>query len=273
MDTTISIINYKDIISAIKSTYGIDFSQYAMGSLNRNISYLMKSSKYSSVKLFINGLKNDKRLFERFLSCIYCEHISLFRDPAMWRILKQDVLDKILVKKPLRIWIPEVSLGSEYYSLLIYLHQQGLINNSKIIISDISHNNLELCRRGNISPSIIANSESNFKRIDENNDLYKYIEKKDNSFFIKKEFLKNTFIYKNSIEDIKLPYKPNLVLFRNKLIYYTHVREQKVINLLHKNMEGGGFLITGVKENIGMFDIDKKFKLYNEDEQIYKRHF
>jgi len=273
MDTTLSIINYKDIISAIKSTHNIDLSQYSMGAMNRNISAVMRYSKYATVSSFINAIKNDKRLFDKLLSCIYCEHISLFRDPAMWRLLKKDILDKILVKKPLRIWIPEVSQGSEYFSLLIYLHKYKLINKSKIIISDMSQSNLELCRKGIISSTIISNSENNIKRIDESDDLNNYIERIDQSIFIKKELIKNTFIYKNSMEDINLPFNPNLILFRNKFISYTHVREQKIINLFHKKMEGGGFLITGIKENIAIFDIDKKFKVYNEEEKFYKRHF
>ncbi len=274
METTLSILDYKNIIQTVKEVYGVDLSQHAMGSLNRNISYLMKSTHhYSSPTLVINALKENKAFFEKLLSCIYCEHVSLFRDPAMWRILKTKVLDKILEKSPLKIWIPEVSRGSDYYSLLIYLHQHQLLKKSKIIISSQSHTNLDKCRIGAINSKLILNSESNFKRLNESYKLEDFVEKKGLKYFIKKEFLTNTYIYKNSIEDINMPYQPNLVLFRNRMIYYTHVKEQKVINILHSNIVGGGFLINGVNENIAMFDIDKKFRLYDQEEQIYRRHF
>lgn len=273
MDTSLSIIEYKGIITTIKETYGFDFSQHAIGSLSRNISYFMKLSRYPTTSLLQKALKNDKLVFEKFLSYLYCEHISLFREPAMWRVLRETVLNNILEKNPLKIWIPEVSLGSDYFSLVIYLKQQNLLSNSKIIISDQSHINLEKCRLGELNQSILMNSESNFKRINEHNTFYDSIEKRGNNSFIKKELLNKTFIYKCSMEDIKLPYKPNLVIFRNRFIYYSHPKEQKIINLLHRAMDGGGFLITGVKENIGLFDIDKKFRLIDEEEQIYKRHF
>lgn len=273
MNIKLSILEFKEIVNTIKEFYGVDLSQHAMGSLSRNISFVLKKSKYSTVSLFINGLKNDKMLYEKVLSCIYCEHVSLFREPALWRTLKDTVLDKILEKKPLKVWIPEVSNGSDYYSLLIYLHQNKLLKDSKIIISSQSHINLEKRRIGEINSSLLINSDSNFKRVDGHNSISSFIEKRGNSSFIKKELLTKTYIYKNSIEDIKLAYRPNLVMFRNRMLYYNHVKEQKIINSIHKLMDGGGFLITGVKENIGFFNIDKKFRLYNEDEQIYKRHF
>jgi len=273
METTLSIIEYKEIVTAIKDFYGVDLSQHAMNSLSRNIAYVMKISKYSNSTILINALKNDKLVFEKFLSCLYCEHISLFREPAMWRILRDNVLNKILERSPLKIWIPEVSQGSDYFSLIIYLHQQNLLKDSKIIISDQSQINLEKCRIGELNPSILVNSESNFKRIEEQNTINSFIEKRGNTSFVKKELLSRTFIYKSNMEDIRLPYKPNLVIFRNKLLYYTHAKEQKTINLIHKAMDGGGFLITGIKENIELFDINKKLKLYDKEEQIYKRHF
>lgn len=273
METSISIIEYKGVVSVIKEVYGIDLSQHAMGALGINISYFMKKYKYSTTKNMIIALKNDKMIFEKFLSCLYCEHISLFREPALWRILKESVLNNIMKKSPIKIWIPEVSKGSDYFSLVIFLQQHNLLKDSKIIISDQSHLNLEKCRLGELDSSILMNSESNYKRIDEHNVINNYIDKYISNSTVKKELLSKTFIYRSSLEAIKLPYKPNLVFFRNKMLYYTHVKEQKTINILHKAMEGGGFLITGIKENIGLFDIDRKFKIYDEEEQIYKRHF
>jgi chemotaxis methyl-accepting protein methylase len=182
-------------------------------------------------------------------------------------------LGKILPKNPLRIWLPEVSKGSDFFTLLLLLEMDKLLENSKIIISDQCFINLENCKKGNIDNSIIENSFSNFKRFSPNSDITKYVVQEGKKYQIKKELLKNIFTLRGSFMEIKLPYKPNLVLFRNRLIYYNHVKEQKAINQLYETMAAGGFLITGVKENISMFEIDKKFRIYQQEEQIYKRNF
>ncbi len=273
MNITLSILEYKDIIQALKDKTNVDLNQHAMTSLRQNLIYLMSSTKYSSPRALIAAIQNDKVFLEQILSCIYCEHISLFRDPALWRIIKESVLDRITEKSILKIWLPEVSKGSDYYSLVILLAKNNLLAKAKIIISDISQSNLELCRQGYINPSIINNSISNVKRLDELDNINKYTHTIGGKTFINKELLKNTFAYRSSMMDITLPYNPNLVIFRNRMIYFNHVKEQKAINKLYNTISGGGYLITGIKENISDFDIEKKFRIFNQEEQIYKRYF
>jgi len=273
MKTTLSILQYRDIIDAINVTYGINLKQHAMSSLRQHLLMVMDKSKYSNPTLVVKGIKEDKKFFDQIVSCLYCEHISLFRDPAMWRILKSQVLDMLPRNAQLKIWIPEVSQASDYYSLIIMLKKFGILTKSKVAISDESNINLEKCRHGELDSNIINTSESNIKRLDASEDLYNYVSQSGRKFYLDKSLLKTTYIQKGGVLDISLPFKPNLVIFRNKMIYFNPVKEQKVINKLHKEMVGGGFLITGVKEDISAFEIKGKFRVHNKDEQIYKRSF
>jgi len=273
MKTTLSILQYRDIIDTINTTYGINLKQHAMTSLRQHLLTVMDKSKYSNPLLVVKGIKEDKLFFEQILSCLYCEHISLFRDPAMWRILKTHVIDLLPNNVQLKVWIPEVSQASDYYSLLIMLKKLGILSKSKIVITDESSINLEKCRQGELDSNIINSSESNIKRLDASEDLYNYINQSGRKFYIDRKFLKTTYIQKGGVLDVSLPFKPNLVLFRNRMIYFNQVKEQKVINQVHKQMVGGGFLITGVKEDISAFEIRGKFRLHNQEEQIYKRNF
>jgi len=273
MKTTLSILQYRDIIDAINVTYGINLKQHAMSSLRQHLLIVMEKSKYSSPTLVVKGIKEDKQFFEQILSCLYCEHISLFRDPAMWRIIKAQVLDLLPKNSQLKVWIPEVSQASDYYSLLILLKKYGLLSKSKIVITDESSLNLDKCRIGEIDTSIINNSESTIKRFDAGENLYNYVNQEGRKFYIDKALLKTTYIQKGGILDVNIPFKPNLVLFRNKMIYFNQVKELKSINKIYNQMVGGGFLITGVKEDISAFEIKGKFRIHNKDEQIYKRNF
>jgi len=273
MKTALSILQYRDIIDAINVTYGINLKQHAMSSLRQHLLMVMGKSRYSNPSLVVKGIKEDKQFFEQILSCLYCEHISLFRDPAMWRILKSNVIDQLPKSTPLKVWIPEVSQASDYYSLVVFLKRINALKNTKIAITDESITNLDKCRAGEVDSNIINTSESNIKRFDATADLYNYIKQSGRKFYVDKSLLKNTYIQKGGVLDVNIPFKPNLVLFRNKMIYFNQVKQQKAINQIHKQMLGGGFFITGVKEDISNFEIKGKFKVHNKEEQIYKRNF
>ncbi len=273
MKTTLSILQYRDIIEAINTTYGINLKQHAMSSFSHHLLTVMSKSRYSSPVLVLKGIKEDKQFFEQILSCLYCEHISLFRDPAMWRMLKPQVIDKLSKNTQLKIWMPEVSQSSDYYTLVIMLKKLGILSNTRIVVTDMSSINLDRSSQGEIDSNIINTSESNIKRLDANDDIFNYIKQSGRKFFIDNSLLKTTHFLKGGVLDINIPFKPNLVLFRNKMIYFNPVKEQKVINQLHKQIVGGGFLITGVKEDISNFEISGKFRISIKEEQIYKRNF
>ncbi len=273
METTLTILQYKEILEALKSSHNVDLAQHSMASLRYNFAHIMQNSKYNSVPSFIKGIQTDRLFFENVISSIYNEHISLFRDPSMWRALKSEVFDNVLHKSNLKIWIPEVSKGSDYYSLIILLEHFNLLNKASIIISDTSHINLDKCRRGEIDIDVINNSVSNFKRFDANENINNYIQRKANKYVINKELLKSTISLRSGVLDINMLSNPNIILFRNRFIYYNHVKEQRVINRLHQVLKAGGYLVTGIMEDISAFSIDKKFRIHNSKEHIYKRNF
>ncbi len=273
MDITLTILQYKEIIEAIKKHLGVDVSQYALSSLRYNMVYVMKEMRISSHTSFIKAIAINPKVKEMLLSCLICESVSLFREPSLWRIIKTTIFDNILQRGQIKIWLPELNKASDLYSLLIILNHYGIRDKVRITVSDISSINIDKSRKGELSKEILSNSILNLKHFDPNLDLKNYTYEQSKTTYINKELLRGVFSVKGDFFDVKPSYSPNLIIFRNKLIYYNHIREQKAINYLYQNMLGGGFLITGTKEDIGIFEIDKKFRLFNEDEQIYKRNF
>ncbi len=273
MDTTLTILQYKEVLSAIQGKLGIDLSQYAMSSLRYNLVSFMKAYRINGSKELIKNINIKPNIGELLLSYVLKENVSLFREPSLWRIFNKNILEEILSKNTIKIWLPEIGNGSDLYTLLIILDHYNLRQKARITVSDISKINIERIRKGELSKDIISNSTLNLKHFDQNLSLNDYTYQKDKHYFINKDLLRNIFTIKSTLLQTKPIYTPNLVIFRNKMIYYNHVLEQKAINHLHKNMAGGGFLITGIKEDIGLFEIDKKFRLINKEEQIYKRNY
>lgn len=273
MDISLTILQYKEILKAIKKHLGIDVSEYVVSSLRYNMVNIMNKMHINKHTEFIKAIATDTIIKEQILSCLICESVSLFREPSLWKILKTTILDKILEKGQINIWLPELNKATDLLSLLILLNHYNIRDKAIITVSDISSINIENSINGELTREILTNSIINLEHFDPNIDLKDYTYQENNTTYINKEILEGVYYLKGDFFDVKPSYASNLVIFRNKLIYYNHHREQKAINYIHKNMVGGGFLITGSKENIETFDIDKKFTIYNSEEQIYKRDY
>jgi chemotaxis protein methyltransferase CheR len=273
MEASLSMIQYKEVLEILEKTYNISLSQHSINALRQNILHAMQRNKIYTPQIFTQKLQTQSSFAEDIQECLYCEHINIFRDPAFWRILKSQVLDPLLEKSTLQIWVPEVSKGSELYSLLILLDYYGLIDKARILATDSSVRNLAYCKQGIIADDIVITSTGNFERFDATGSLQKYLHNADRKYTLRKDLLRHVSFQRGEVLSLFPTLKPNIVLFRNKMIYYLPSKSVRVINYLHQHMEAGGFLITGVQENIEQYEIERKFRIHHKEEQIYRRNF
>lgn len=273
MDNNISLIEFRDIQKAILEAHGFDMHNFSLNAMKYNMGRIMEQLYIKQVPAFIESIRTQKMVFEKISANLYNEQVYMFRDPAFWRVLAEKFLPKASATEELKIWIPEVSKGEELYSLLIVLKETGLLNKSRILATDICKTNLEQCRRGVFPTPKMIESESNFKRYNLKNNFMDYFDKSDLRVTLKHELLSKVIFLPGFVLNVNLPFKPNFVLFRNKMIYYNHVLEQQAINKVHSLMTGGGLLCLGIMEDIEIFEINGKFRIEDQEEKIYRRAY
>jgi chemotaxis protein methyltransferase CheR len=272
MENILSILQYREIVNCIKTVYGIDLSNYALTSLRRNIQDVILNSRFKRPEKFLEALAIDKSLLNSLILNLYSDKIVMFRDPAMWRILKHSIIPQIIEKENLKIWMPEVC-AEELFTLCVVLKDANLLHNTTIMATSQSYDYIEQIRKNTIEIQEIDQVRANFKRYENHDEVDKYVFSNDKRTYILKELLQKVHFQHFDIFNCKLPVKPNLVLFRNRLLSYNHSMEQKVLNRIYESLPGGGYLIVGVKENLEMFLIQDKFRIIDAEESIYKRMF
>jgi len=273
METNLTLLQYKEIIEVIKKQLNVDLSQYALSSLRYSFISIMKELRISNYSAFILSIETKISTQELIVSKLINESVSLFREPSLWRIIKSSYFEEIIKRGQLKIWLPELSKASDLYTILILLDYYNIRSKARITVSDLSSINIEESKTGLISRDILPNTILSLKRFNPDINLDNYTYTSNNQTYIKKELLNNIFRIKGAFLETKPSYTPNIVLFRNKLIYYNHVLEQKAINHLYNTIAGGGLLFVGTKEDLTSFEINKKFRLINKDEQVYKRAY
>jgi chemotaxis protein methyltransferase CheR len=268
----IGIVDSREIISAILQTYNYDFDDYALTAFKFRLEKIIHKHKLQFPTYLINKLKADKSFFEVFLKDIQVETTEMFRDPGVWRILREEIIPAVVRQNtPCKILLPCCVSGDELYSLCILLYELHLESNVEITATYTSNLIPDTIKSGNFSAKKAEISEQNYTRSHGLYSLTNYLSVDEQQMIRKNNLLKNVVFVKQHIhfEDITGQY--HLIVFRNKLICYNPVLEEKVLKKLDSCLLENGYLITGSQEHINSSSIVKNYSTEYPSESIYKK--
>jgi len=269
----IGLVDTKKIIAVINDKYSIDFSSMALTSFKQRLINIMNNNNILYVDNFISSIESNSQFFEKCLSNILVDTTEMFRDPSLWREIKDVYLPSLFrYNKHINIHIPDVSSGDEVYSLAIILKESGFWEKVKLLVSSISQIRLNRLIEGAIYDiKKMEISVANSKRLTETLDISKYYIVDNTRCIMDKsilegvEFVKHSYVTDDSIQG------QNLILYRNRLIYYNSTLQDKVINKLSNSLAAGGYICFGAKENVSDAAFLGQLQCVNQIEHVYKK--
>ncbi|MFZ5942259.1 MAG: CheR family methyltransferase, partial [Bacteroidota bacterium] len=124
-----------------------DFYGYSLSSLRRR---LLKITDDFHIDLsgLAGRMRTDPSLLELIVKKITVNTTELFRDPAVWISLKENILPRFRNQDSISVWHPGCSTGQEVYSMMMLLDHMGLLEKSNIYASDINTDVLAAARSG-----------------------------------------------------------------------------------------------------------------------------
>ena len=271
--TELGIVDIREIIRAIKSSYDYDFSSYALTSFKQRLERLMFRHGIATMDLLIKKLQDESTFFDDFLFEISVPSTELFRDPSLWRWLREEYLPFAIDKNigKFKIWLPGCVSGGELYSLTILLSETGLLDKVQIIATAISEKSIEKIKEGNYDLKKTEISEENYKRFNGARDFSAYFKPDQNCALRDLSLIGNVEFRKLNINFDNAPQNNKLILFRNNLIYFNPTLQEKVLLLLHQSLSASGHLVLGIREKITGITTSKDFEIVNENESIYRK--
>jgi chemotaxis protein methyltransferase CheR len=271
--TELGIVDIREIYKAVKEIYDYDFSQYAMTSFKQRLEKLIIKNNISNAENLIHKLKNNPEFFDMFLYEISVPSTEMFRDPSLWRWLREEYLPAAIDKSigRFKIWLPNCVSGGELYSLAIVLHELDLFDKADILATTISNKSIEYIKEGRYELKKTEVSNENYKRFQgvcDFTDYYtldRYYAFRDTGLIKDVEFKKQNINFDDSPQNVKL------ILFRNNLIYFNPSLQEKILQHMYNCLSAGGYLILGIREKIRNLTIIKDFEIINEAEGVYKK--
>ncbi|MBI4947915.1 MAG: protein-glutamate O-methyltransferase CheR [Bacteroidetes bacterium] len=267
----ITIKEIKHLISFIKTTYRFDFNNYAFSSFKRRIERILAVYSIPNIESLTIKLQQNPVFFEEFLREITVNTTEMFRAPAFWRKLRNDVLPILAHYPSLRIWSAACSSGEEVYSLAIVLKEADLLHKTKILATDINDLVLQKGMNGTYPNRNMEVNEKNYQRFEGKGKLSDYYSSKEENVVFDKTLIENVSFKKFDLVQNEQYSKFDLILCRNVMIYFNPELQNKAIELFGNSLFMKGFLAVGEKETIAFCKSSDNFLTFSAEERIYQK--
>jgi chemotaxis protein methyltransferase CheR len=248
-----------------------DFSDYSHTSLQRRLNRILLELELNMDQL-LKRMTTDKEFTDRIMRKITVHTTELFRDPQIWKKMKDELLPSLSHQETIRIWHPGCSTGQEVYSMMMILDSLELLEKTEIYASDLHEEVLNTARQGRYKYRFNQNYLENFDRVMLNGEgnfslnqrkywkKYFHIDESRDTIQMK-ESLRQKPVYKklDLVKDSNLfLVNFDLIVCRNVIIYFNAGLQNRVFDLFQKNLNKQGCLLLGVHESI-MGPSSKKF--------------
>jgi len=259
------------LLDAIYKQYGYDFRHYAKSSLKRRIANCMAREKKTYISELIPCILHDPYFFDRFLQDMSITVTSMFRDPDLFKILRQQVIPKLSTYPAINIWHAGCATGEEVYSMAIMLEEAGLLARSRIYATDYNNQSLKIAESGAYPLENMREFSENYHQSGGTNSFSDYFKTDNNSATFNKNLRdKITFAHHNLMKDGVFA-QMNFVLCRNVLIYFDQILQDRALNILNESLIPRGFLMLGDRESIEFSKVADDFEHFVKRSRIFRK--
>ena len=259
------------ILEAIHSKYGYDFREYARASVKRRIMHRFALSGVASLGEMQHRLLHDTAFFEQLLLDLSINVTEMFRDPAFYLAIRQEVIPILQTYPFIKVWHAGCSTGEEAYSMAILLKEEGLYDRAQIYATDFNDVVLQKAREGIFSIEHIKDYTLNYQRAGGKTSFVEYYTAHHHSIILDRSLKKNIVFANHNLETDGVFGEMHLILCRNVLIYFSKPLQNRVIKLFHDSLCRQGLLCLGSKETLRFSDSVEGFEELVAQEKIYRK--
>lgn len=259
--------NLSVIFNLLKTSTGLDFSQYKRNTIVRRLLRRMVLYRLEKLDDYVHYLQENKKEVQALYQEILISVTNFFRDADAFEALKEKVFPTILRGRspdsPIRIWVAGCSTGEEAYSIAICLLEFLANHPSKppiqIFATDVNEIAIEKARLGIYQQSQMLDVSSLRQE--------RFFTAVEGGYQINKSLRELCiFARQNLICDPPFS-RLDLISCRNVFIYFGTTLQKKVLSMFHYGLMPTGFLLLGTSETVGEFpelftSIDRKNKIY-----------
>ena len=261
------------LLTALHERYGYDFRMYSRDSLERRVrGYMQRSGKEHIAELIAEVLWK-REVFEAVVREFSITVTSMFRDPDVYRSLREQVFPLLRTHPFIRIWHAGCATGEEVYSLAICLHEEGLYERSTIFATDFNDEALRIAEKGIYELSEARGFTESYQEAGGKASFADYYQASYNCLAIDSKLKRRITFANHNLATDGVFSEVHLVVCRNVLIYFDKELQSQVFGLFHDSLVRGGFLCLGSGESLLFSGRQSSFHETDCAQRIYQKKY
>lgn len=259
------------LLDAVARRYGYDFRQYAAASLKRRLRRAMQEEEVRTLSALQERLLHDPQALTRFVSTLSVHVTGMFRDPAVYKAIRNRVVPTLRTWPFVRIWHAGCSTGEEVYSLAVVLHEEGLLERCRIYATDLSEELLETARRGVYPLHAMRDYTAAYHRAGGQADFSEYYRADATHAILRDDLRRHVVFSQHNLVSDRSFNEFHLILCRNVMIYFDKDLRDRVHELLHESLVMFGVLVLGLRESLRFSPLHERYEVLDEALRLYRR--
>ncbi len=260
------------LIAQVERDRGIDLSQYRLSYVERRLATRLRALDLVTYRQYGQYLLDHTEEYTRLLDTLTVNVTDFFRDPPVWKIIRGEVIPALITAKTangqrtIRVWSAGCATGEEPYSLtMAFLTELGDAAKSFIVsvaATDLDPVALQTAQRAEYDVAKLEHLPGP--------DRVRFTVNDGRRFTIKPEVTEHVRFRKMNLFSDAPPLAIDLILCRNVFIYFTREQQERIINVFHKSLARGGYLVLGRTEKMpngaaaGFEPISSKERIYRK---------
>lgn len=258
----------ENFLDKIYEVYGYDYRGYNLEHIKRRIKLFYSTLKPKNFYEFEKKVLDNKNIFKDLFLNISVNVTTFYRNPEVFKILKENLLPKLDSFLDIKIWCAGCSSGEEPYSIAIFLKELGLLHKSLIYATDLNDIVLKNAKNGLYSMQNYKQFLKHYYQAGGSESFSKYFNHFENFVQVKDEIKQRILFFRHNLVEDKKINDFQLIFCRNVIIYFDKELKTDIFELFNQSLDSYGFLVLGESESL---DNHEKFITIDKSNRIYKR--
>ncbi|GJM63833.1 protein-glutamate O-methyltransferase CheR [Persicobacter diffluens] len=258
----------KSLATAIKTRYGIDFTNYELKSLKRGFGRLISKHQMNSLLDLWAAVLRDKAFFLACIDDLTVNLTEMFRNPEVWVFLRATLRDHFQKDQTISIWHAGCSTGEEVYSMLYVIQSLMFGYKTRVIATDLSKNALNLARAGRYFGPPAKKYQANFDKTFPGERWDNIMQEMEEGFMVKDRLRKGIDFREHNLVKDAFPEQLDIIFCRNVMIYFDGALKKRVMMNFYKALKPHGLLVVGYYDMMPD-GFQEFFSVYDNKTKIY----
>ena len=258
------------LLEAIYRYNGYDFRDYAQNTLKRRVSERMRAELVATISGLQERVLHDPDAMQQFVLAMSSTPNTLFRDPAYFRVIREQIVPLLRTYSFVRLWFPGCSTGEDVYAVATILAEHGLLERCMIYATDISELAIAQAKSGEYEVNSGEEVALEHRNSGALKALSQFAEVRPRSVRFKPELQDNIIFAQHSLATDGSLNEFHAILARGVLPQFNKALQFRVHNLFLQSLARLGFLCLGANESLKSTPHERAFRQIS-DQAVYRR--